>query len=204
MTKKDLEKLPQEAMVAFAARCARRVQPLFKGLWPYVTEEHASAVNGAIDAAENATGSDDPTRANRAAEAAKAEVNYVAFHVACAAARAADAAENAEISGHTVAALDSYGAAVPHAFAEQLTQKATVVACRIGALCPVDVVDSIHLVHCAGSAQRPLVSSAPVDSQDVIRVEPRMAKHNKTPSHRTPRGEIPPARRPMRSGLITT
>ena len=43
VTKEDLDKLPRWAIVAFAARCARRVQPLFTALWPVAPQEHVHA-----------------------------------------------------------------------------------------------------------------------------------------------------------------
>ena len=46
------EALPHWARVAFAARCARRVQPLLRGHWPDVKRERIDAVERAIDLAE--------------------------------------------------------------------------------------------------------------------------------------------------------
>ena len=48
VTKEDLNKLPRWGIVAFAARCARRVQPLFTALWPVAPQEHVHALNAAI------------------------------------------------------------------------------------------------------------------------------------------------------------
>ncbi|MFC1636331.1 hypothetical protein ACFL5Z_15990 [Planctomycetota bacterium] len=51
-TEKEIAKLPRLAIVAFAARCARRVQPLFASIWPEVPEKHKKAVTGAIKITE--------------------------------------------------------------------------------------------------------------------------------------------------------
>lgn len=51
-TEKDLESLPRWAKVAFAARCARRVQPLFQSYWPGAPKEHTKTIERAISDAE--------------------------------------------------------------------------------------------------------------------------------------------------------
>jgi hypothetical protein len=48
----DPERLPHWTRVAFAARCARRVQPLFAEAWPEATPGRAGAVERAIALAE--------------------------------------------------------------------------------------------------------------------------------------------------------
>jgi len=50
-TKEELSRLPRRAVVAFAARCARRVQPIFAA-WSGATQEHIAAVDRAISLAE--------------------------------------------------------------------------------------------------------------------------------------------------------
>jgi hypothetical protein len=47
-TEEELRALPRWAVVAFAARCARRVQPLFTHFWPKAPREHIEAVDRAI------------------------------------------------------------------------------------------------------------------------------------------------------------
>lgn len=51
-TKEEISQLPQRAIVAFAARSARRVQPLFTAPWPKDPKDHAKAVEIAISCAE--------------------------------------------------------------------------------------------------------------------------------------------------------
>ena len=46
--KNDIAILPRWARVAFAARCARRVQPLFMTGWPDAPKEHVESVERAI------------------------------------------------------------------------------------------------------------------------------------------------------------
>ncbi len=48
----DIARLPRWAQVAFAARCARRVQPLFKYFWPDAKVEYATAIRESLDAVE--------------------------------------------------------------------------------------------------------------------------------------------------------
>jgi hypothetical protein len=47
-TEAEIELLPQWARVAFAARCARRVLPLFRNFWRDAHELHSAALNNAI------------------------------------------------------------------------------------------------------------------------------------------------------------
>lgn len=49
---RDLQMLPRWARVAFAARCARRVQPLFRDEWPSAPQEHVKAIDNAITISE--------------------------------------------------------------------------------------------------------------------------------------------------------
>lgn len=51
-SQQEIEALPNWARVAFAARCARRVQPLLKASWPNAPKEHLDAVDEAIALAE--------------------------------------------------------------------------------------------------------------------------------------------------------
>jgi hypothetical protein len=48
-----LRKAPRWAIVAFAARCGRRVEPLFQRSWPQAPEHHVEAVSRSIALAEN-------------------------------------------------------------------------------------------------------------------------------------------------------
>ena len=85
-TKEEIEKLPCWARVAFAARCARRAQPLFQKQWPDAPAEHVTAIETAIGAAENATAD-----ADAAAKAAYAAARAAYAYVDTASASAADA-----------------------------------------------------------------------------------------------------------------
>lgn len=51
-SEKELTRLPLLAMVAFAARCARRVQPLFQDSWTGAPPNHDKAMESAISYAE--------------------------------------------------------------------------------------------------------------------------------------------------------
>ena len=51
-TKEELAKLPRWAIVAFAGRCARRLQPLFTAAWAEAPAKHVAAVDQAITLCE--------------------------------------------------------------------------------------------------------------------------------------------------------
>ncbi len=98
----DLSRLPPHAVVAYAARCARRVQPLFARA--RALESQVASVQRAIETAERiATGhllsAEDTAVADAAEAAAVAAAGTAAAHhaarAACYAARAACAADQA-------------------------------------------------------------------------------------------------------------
>ena len=43
-----LRDLPILALLAYAARCARRVQPVFQGLWSRASMKHLAGLRGAV------------------------------------------------------------------------------------------------------------------------------------------------------------
>jgi hypothetical protein len=53
-TREEIARLPRWAQVAFMARCARRVLPLFKFSWPAAPAEYVAAIARAIELAEHA------------------------------------------------------------------------------------------------------------------------------------------------------
>jgi hypothetical protein len=103
VTANDLRLLPRWAVVAFAARCARRVQPGFNFFWTDAPEEYVKGVESAIAQAEQAAAgkhfpAQEPTATNvawtavNAADAAQKAPAVLAARVAAAAADAALAA----------------------------------------------------------------------------------------------------------------
>lgn len=97
-TKKEIATLPRWARVAFAARCARRVEPLFLKLWLEAPQKHVSAVSRAVVVAEQSAAAafsaarDAATRDAAAAAPAAVLANADhAAHVAAAAAYATNA-----------------------------------------------------------------------------------------------------------------
>ncbi len=111
-TKEDIAELPRWAMVAFAARCARRVLPLYKHSWPDASEKHVRDLTRAVEIAEQfaaaATTKFDASADNAAANAAAAAADAngsahdkshaaagAATHAASAADHAMDAANAA-------------------------------------------------------------------------------------------------------------
>ena len=85
----EVAALPRWARVAFAARCARRVLPLFRTAWPDAPREYAEAVKRAIEVAERS--------------AASASVGHGATEVARAADVVADAADAISSDGYAAA-----------------------------------------------------------------------------------------------------
>jgi hypothetical protein len=79
-TKEELEQLPCLAVVAFAARCARRVQPLFDVGWPRrggAPEEHSKAVEKAITLVADFAAGAEMTAAARAAAAMRRDFDLL-------------------------------------------------------------------------------------------------------------------------------
>ena len=103
----EVREIPAFARVAFAARCARRVEPLFKAAWPRAPELHMESVRQAIVLAESIPRNvsfsfrSSVVRAGKAAaDAAKsaAKINgKTAAKAAEAAARAAQTAARANV-----------------------------------------------------------------------------------------------------------
>jgi len=56
-TEEEIAKLPRWARVAFAARCARRVLPLFSQKWPDAPEEHIARLVWAVEVGEKSAAS---------------------------------------------------------------------------------------------------------------------------------------------------
>jgi hypothetical protein len=86
----EIRLLPRWARVAFAARCARRVLPLFAKAWPDVPFFFSEAVRIAVETAEQMAALGDQPYADAAIDAARAAT--AAIHAAARAAYAADAA----------------------------------------------------------------------------------------------------------------
>lgn len=115
-TRKDLERLKRWAQVAFAARCARRVQPLSEALWRDAPAKHIIALERATVLAERSAAdarvdavdaADAHAHAHAVFGAAKTVVaRYAAnaaAYAAAAAAWAADRADNAARAANAVA-----------------------------------------------------------------------------------------------------
>ncbi len=136
-TREELQGLPRWARVAFAARCARRVQPLFKLLWPEAPRKHIAAVDRAITlaellAADPASARDDLDAAVRAVYAACtdawADNNESAAFAAQAAGEAAYAAQAAYTDTDAAAATDVVAHAIKATYAH--THASAFVAAR--------------------------------------------------------------------------
>lgn len=161
---KDIAKLPRWAQVAFAARCARRVLPLFKYDWPDAPEKHVQAVENAVHLAEDSAAhaysagvaaddaADDASDAAYAAYDARAADAYdsydaayatsyaahaAAYDAATAAAAATAATAAARVRAGTLFAIVSdYARLVDRAHEEQWTDDTPVPPAVFGALWP--------------------------------------------------------------------
>lgn len=119
-SEEELRELPRWARVAFAARCARCVQPLFRALWPKAPARHCEAIDRAVQIAEIlASGGVPPPGTNAANAAAFAHnaANAAAFataarHAVAAAANAADTAANAAFAARDAAKANDANADV--------------------------------------------------------------------------------------------
>lgn len=118
-----LARLPRWACVAFAARCARRVQPLYKLAWADAPdrERHVAAIDRAITLAESCAGAAADAGAGAAADAVDARAADAANAAARAAgyaagyAAAADADADADAAAAYAAAYAAAGDAAANA-----------------------------------------------------------------------------------------
>jgi hypothetical protein len=124
ITKEELQTLPRWAIVAFAARCARRVQPLFTHSWKEAPMSYVDAVDRAISMAEAAAkgraarGYDCDYDCDYAADAARvAEATDLDFYAARVAAAAAAFAADVDDADATRAAAAADAAALATAVA---------------------------------------------------------------------------------------
>jgi hypothetical protein len=105
-------RLPHWARVAFAARCARSVQPIFLKDWPDAEQRHIKSLKRAISLAENSAAKGSPTgdsrkavtHAMRAAGASLIHEKITASQAASAARVAAEAVEHGATESITKAA----------------------------------------------------------------------------------------------------
>jgi len=113
-TEQELRELPRLARVAFAARCARRVQALFNASWPGASEKHLPALDKAI------------TLAERADAAAARSAVYAAVRAAYASAKGAadDAVKACDADAYDAEAYDAAAYAVASADAVCLADAA--------------------------------------------------------------------------------
>lgn len=131
--KEEIAQLPRWARIAFAARCVRRVQPLYEGLWPDAPQKHISAIEHAIALAERtaAIGLSESYEsiARKAATAADPAIHRAAAYVAYAASSAAAASGTSDITP-ACEAMDSVYAAVNSTGSEEIQSKIIKGICR--------------------------------------------------------------------------
>ena len=117
ITSDAIRRLPRWARVAFAARCARRAQPIYQHFWPDAPEHHLRALDRAVRVAEQAAANAGPGVAAEAADAAYAAASEAArgaprdaadaTYAAARAAHAAMAAGHADTTDAAYAAADA-------------------------------------------------------------------------------------------------
>jgi len=111
-TEEEIAQLPRWARVAFAARCARRVLPLFQKYWPTAPEEHVRAVRSAVEFAESAAArGDDAVTVDSILAAEAADAAGTTARAANAARAAAYAADTSADDPHYVVASATRAAA---------------------------------------------------------------------------------------------
>ena len=145
LTLAEIQALPRWARIAFAARCARRVQPLFAALWLGATEEHIAAIDHAISRAEQSamcavsTADAYVAAAGDAAQAYAAAAVQTAVLVARAATRVAYAT-----AAYTTAADAAYAAYADAAEAAEAfdAAAATAIRCDYDLLCALSQRDA--------------------------------------------------------------
>jgi hypothetical protein len=130
-TEQELRALPRWALVAFAARCARRVQPLFKDGWPDAPVEDVQALERVIVLAEQSAASASVVPAGEAFAAAEgASAAYAAVDTFAANTKnAINPANAARFAAAAVAYTTARGTATPRA-TEYDAADAAVVASR--------------------------------------------------------------------------
>ncbi len=123
-SKEEIAELPRWGRVAFAARCARRVLPLFDHFWPNAPEEHLKEVVGDVEATEQyarkAVPAIDLNDAVVAALAARMAKFPLAGVVARAAARAIQSAKKGHVDDNAQEVAEAAEAAAEAADAARL------------------------------------------------------------------------------------
>ena len=151
-TEDDIAKLPRWAKVAFAARCARRVQPLFQRCWPEALAEHLQAIDRALELVEKSA-AHSVNRYVRAAAAAYARADAAIYTRAnatvCggAATRAASAATRAATAAARAAARadDARAAAAAFAAAARAAVAGIWANARVGSMIWDDFITILAL-----------------------------------------------------------
>lgn len=136
-TSEEIAKLPRWAQVAFAARCARRAQPLFKHGWSDVPPEYADGIDRAVAFAEAlalAPGSVGRGAAEAVRRGADGAATWALAH------------SNGDPMDAAAAAADAARAAA-HAAAGSIRGAEVTDACVRAARATVDAGAPIYVIH---------------------------------------------------------
>jgi hypothetical protein len=130
-SEEEIQKLPQWAQVAFAARCAHRVLPITVVFWVHAPMRHLRALDRAVRVAETAAATTEVAFDDTAIAAADAAADSVALarDAANAVAHAASAVRAAG-SGVTVGAVASVAASVARAACTSLLRVLNISTIR--------------------------------------------------------------------------
>ena len=147
-TRDELAQLPRWAIVAFAARCARRVQPLFTQSWPDAPQHHVIAVENAIALSEKRASSGKSNSlvvpgviiVSGGGVYAAARAAYTAYAASTAATAAARAADAAAYAARAADAADAADAAARAADAVRAADAATKAARHAVNASPIQII----------------------------------------------------------------
>ena len=131
LTQKELEDLPCWAVVAFAARCARRSLPLYQGCGN-IPLENTQAVENAVSMAEDIAAKG-TCEESQAAELAAREAEYAARAAEASLKDKSNSEDDAKAAAHAARAAEYAARAAGRAHGKDLTQNAARVTSRFAA-----------------------------------------------------------------------
>ncbi len=164
-SKNEIQQLPKWAQVSFAARCARRVQPLFVAFWHDAPQEHVDAIERAISVTEKVAAK---TAYIEEAFTDKATFIEEAVLAKAAAKAAAEAAARTAVEKAGVSRIRAARAGVAAAVAYTAVDAAATVIDTVNAAC--SAIDAIAAVSCATVANgaKRILSNIELESQIIM------------------------------------
>jgi hypothetical protein len=115
-TKEEIAKLPRWAQVAFAARCARRVLPLYRYFHPHSSREEFEALKRGVARTEQTAADGIINTPPPYAQAAATAATYASYIASIQDSREVDAARNSQVTySDTAAAIQATASAATRA-----------------------------------------------------------------------------------------